>query len=320
MSALRQMRLFVSVVDTGSFSAASRALGVSVSSVSRQVSTLEEGMGVRLLHRTTRRLGLTEAGSVYYERARQILEDVEEARRAVMRHGASVQGTVRVSAAVAFGQRHIAPLLGEFLAARPHVSVELTLTDRYVDVVEEGVDLAVRVGVLQDSGLIARRLASSRYVLCAAPSYWERVGRPETPEAVSGLNALQYAYRPGEQRWWFRPWGGVGEGVSVGVRGSLRVNNGQVLRDAALEGWGAVMLPEWLAYEELRDGRLERALEQYETTPTRFGSGVHVVYASRRHMPAKTSAFLRFLQERFRPRAPWEIALEDEEEAVAAVD
>lgn len=285
---MRGVAAFTAVADAGSFSAAARALGLSKSAVSKQVARLEDRLRVRLVNRTTRRLALTEEGRAFAERCRRILAEIEEAELAVRRLQSTPRGTLRVNAPMSFGVAHFAPLLPAFLERYPEVAVELVLNDRVVDLVEEGFDLAVRIVRLADSSLIARRLAPFRRVVCAAPEYWRRRGRPRRPADLAGHECLRYSYLSTVDEW---PFIGPQGAERVRVRGRLSVNNGDALRIAAVAGLGVCLAPTFIVGEEIAAGRLEVVLADYEERDL----AIYAVYPSPRHLSAKVRAFVDFL-------------------------
>lgn len=289
--------LFAAVVEAGSFTAAAAGLGMTKSAVSKAVSRLEARLGARLLNRTTRRLRLTEAGRSFHERCVRILAEAEEAEQAVSDLQLAPRGTLRINAPVIFGMQYLAALLPDFMVRYPDLAVEVSLNDRYVDLVEEGYDVAVRIGRLADSSLVARRLCESRHVVCAAPGYWERRGRPGRPADLAAHDCLLYSYLSTGDQWRFE---GPDGPVSVRVSGPLSSNNGDVLRVAALAGRGVVLLPLFSCWRDLAAGRLEAALAEFVCP----AGGLHAVYPPDRRPPAKVRAFVDFLVARL-GRAPF---------------
>ncbi len=290
MDRTNAMVVFSQVVETGSFSEAARRLTLSKSQVSKQVTALERRLGAQLLHRTTRKLSLTDTGRSFYERCAQIVREVEEAERAVIHAQATPQGLLRVNAPMSFGHLAFAPALPPFLSRHPELRVELVLDDRQVDVIEGGFDVTIRVARrLSDSSLIARRVASVRIVVCGTPDYLARRGVPATPDELAGHDCLVYAY---QERWHFR--GPAGE-QAVGVSGPLLANNGDALREAALAGLGLVQLPSFIVGAELASGALRTLLEPFEDQ----GSAIWALYSPTRHLSGKVRAFVDFLCERF---------------------
>lgn len=285
MDNVSEMEVFVRVVQAKSFSEAARSLGLSPSAVSKQIGRLEDRLGARLLNRTTRQLSLTEIGAAFHERAERIVADIAEAERAVSHLHGAPRGQLRVNAPVAFGIDHLAPLLPGFMAQNHEVSVDLSVNDRFVDLVEEGVDVAIRIGELADSSLIARRLAANRRVVCAAPDYLERRGTPASTAGLKRHNCLVYTYRQQRREWHFD--GPDGHEV-VTVSGDLETNNAQVLRMAALGGLGIVLLPLWLVGQDLTEGRLIEVLPQYHVPD----SAIYAVWPAGRHLSPKVRAFV----------------------------
>lgn len=302
LDTLTGLLVFAAVAEAHGFSAAARALGLSKSAVSKQVSRLEAAVGARLLQRSTRRLALTEAGAALLARGRNVLAELEAAEADLGQLAGAPRGRLRVSAPMSFAQRHLAPALPEWLAAHPGLELELDLTDRAVDLIGEGFDCAVRIGRLADSSLVARRLAPARRVACAAPAYLARHGAPRSPAALRGHACLDYTYLAEPGGW---PFTVARRTRRVAVHGPLRSNNGEVLRDAALAGLGIVLLPTFLVGDDLRAGRLRPLLIEYEC----WDAGVYAVYPPTRQMPPKLRAFVDFLAARCGPQPPWDAAL-----------
>ncbi|MEZ5932883.1 MAG: LysR family transcriptional regulator [Alphaproteobacteria bacterium] len=307
MNTLETMGLLVEAVDRGSFSAAGRTLGLTPSSVARGIAALEDDLGIRLLNRTTRKLSMTEAGRLYLERARRILADVEEARLSVTQLEADPRGTLRLSVAIAFGRRHIVPMVPEFLTQYPEVSIDLTLTDAFVDLVEEGIDLAIRVGELKDSSLIARRLAPNERTLCASPAYFDRMGRPASPDDLKAHNCLIYKRGNDRAVWHFRAPDGALQDVQAS--GDFQTNNTEALCEVTVAGQGVTILPTWLIGRDLAEGRLEEVLKDYTVSPTALDTSIYAVFPYNRHLSPKVRAFVDALVARFTPTPPWERAV-----------
>ena len=282
------MEVFAKVAELKSFSAAAERLGMSKSTISKHVSALEHRLGVRLLNRNTRRLSLTEAGQIYRDRCLEIVEAVETAEGSVSRLGEAPRGLLKVNAPMSFGIRHIGPLVPAFLERHPEVEIDLVLNDRRVDLVDEGFDLAIRIGSLADSNLIARKLATSHSACVASPRYFARRRRPERPEDLAHHLCLRYNYSraPGE-------WSFTRDGVTRRVRidGRYSANNGDVLRDAAISGLGIVFQPMFLVGDALADGRLVRLLEDWDTPSV----SIYAVYPESRHVSPKLRAFIDYL-------------------------
>ncbi len=298
------MQIFVRVAALGSLSAAARALGISQTMATKHVGAIEERLGVKLLHRTTRRLTLTEAGRRYLESAERVLTEVEEAEAAASAERVEVRGMLRVNAPLSFGFRELAPLMAEFSRLHPAVTVDLGLNDRFVDLIEEGWDLAIRIGRLRDSTMIARRIAPCRLVVCGSPSYLSDRGIPESVADLSRHNCLGYTLSRGvgPDEWAF----GADGKVKVAVRGNLRVNNGDALVAASIAGQGLIYQPTFLVSGALQTGQLIALTLDH---PPLDLPGVFAVYPANRHPPAKVRAFVDFLAQRFGPSPPWERGL-----------
>ena len=299
MDHVKTMRLFLSVVQIGSLSGAGRQSGLSPASVSRQITALEDDLGVRLLNRTTRRLSLTEAGKSYLERAERLLQDIDEMRDAVSQLSVRPRGTLRIQSRISLGTQHVAPLIPAFLAQYPDLKIDLWLTDTDLDLSEHGIDLAIRTGNLADSTLIGRRLASSPRVVCASPEYWAEHGSPTTPEALMDHNCLTYRFEFGTAAalWQFR--NVEGRSTNLQVAGNFQTNNGQALRLATLSGLGVALLPAWSVKDHLMTGTLERVLSDYETTVSDLDTGIYAVYLSRRNLSVKIRLFIDHLGTEF---------------------
>ncbi len=292
------MQSFTAVVDAGSFVAAADALESSKAAVSRHVAELEERLGVRLLQRTTRRLSLTDEGQAFYARCKDILGAIEEAESEASSRAGEASGLLRVNAPVSFGILHLAPLWGAFAAAHPKVSLEVSLADRLVDLVEEGYDLAIRISRLDNSSLISRKLASTRLVACASPIYLREHGTPLTPEDLAAHAVISYSYFASGDEWSFD---GPQGRVSVRTRPHFHANNGDTCVAAALAHQGIVLQPTFLVGEALQNQRLVALLPEYRAAEL----GIYAVYASRKQQPLKLRKLIDFLVEVFRsPRWP----------------
>ncbi len=304
MDTFSGMRLLTEVVEGGSFSAAARSLGLAPSSVARGIGTLEDDLGVRLLNRTTRKLSLTEAGRLYHERSKRILAEIDDARLSVTQLEAEPRGLLRLSVPVTFGRLHVAPALPEFLASYPALRIDLCLTDAFVDLVEEGVDLAVRIGELQDSSLIARRLAPNIRVVCGSPGYFAKFGVPTAPADLSRHNCLVYKRQSNRALWRLRD---REQTYEVEVRGSLWANNADALHTAALAGVGLAILPTWMVGQDVRRGTLQVVFAGYQVSPSALDTSIHAVFPYARRLSPKVRALVDFLANRFGPRPSWEI-------------
>lgn len=299
MDKLAAMTAFVRVVERGSFTAAAEDLRQSRAMTSKHIQDLEAHLGVRLLSRTTRRIALTEEGRLYHARCVDILGDIAEAEQGAAERQAEPQGVLRLNGPVSFGTNYLTPAIADFCAAHPKVRVDMVLVDRVVALVDEGYDIAVRIGVLASSSLIARRLAPCRLVACAAPDYLERHGTPLRPGDLSGHNCLAYTYGLLSDGWRFT--GPAGEEM-VPVSGNLTVNNGDALRMAALSGQGIIALPTFIVGADLRAGTLRPVLEDYALPEM----GIHAVYPPGRHLAAKVRSLIDFLAARFGETPEWD--------------
>ncbi len=301
MDNLAAMRVLVRVVETGGFSAAGRALGMASSSVSRRIAELEGLLGVRLLHRSTRKLSLTEAGSTYYERAQGIVRAVEEANLAVTQERAAPGGTLRLTVPASVARRHLIPAVAAFQAQHPAVRVVMSVTDRLADLVDEGWDIAIRVGRLEDSSLIARKIGAGRRLVCASPAYLKHAGRPRRPIELSDHACLTFRSHPGSNLWRFRKRDTVSE---VRATGPFFADSGEALVAAACAGLGLVLLPVWLLGEELGRGRLEAVLSDYAPDPAT--TPLHAVHAPGPYTAPKVRAMIDFLIARFGTETEWD--------------
>jgi DNA-binding transcriptional LysR family regulator len=296
---LTSMTVFANVVGEGSFAGAAKRMRLSPAAVSKHVQMLEEWLGARLLNRTTRRISLTELGASVYERSLRIIEDVEEVRTSAAESKTRPTGSLRVSAPISFGAMHLGRVVAEYLAVYPEVSVELVLDDRVVDIVEEGLDVAVRIAPLTVSNLVARRIAPSREVVCASRDYLDRRGRPTKPSDLHDHDCLDYALRASRGKWRFD--GPKGE-VAVKITARMTATNGQLLRDAALGGAGIVLCPTFLVGEAIRSGQLETVMPQFKPV----SRSIYAMYPSRRHLSAKVQSFVTLLAAHFGENPPWD--------------
>jgi DNA-binding transcriptional LysR family regulator len=289
-SDLQGLAVFSKVVETKSFSAAARSFDTTTSAVSKSIARLEDRLGVRLLTRTTRRVALTEVGTTLYANAVRILADVAEAENAVARIGAGVRGTLRVSVPVMFGERHVAPLIPALLAKHDELRVELSLSDRYVNLTEEGLDAAVRIGKLADSSLVAVRIGEVDSAVCASPSYLEAHGIPQTPHDLAMHECLRYTLVPMAREWRFR--GPDGRELSVPVSGRLQMNHGAAMARSIIAGAGVARLPLFLVDDAIARGELVELLVEWKTKP----SPIHVVHSSATQTVPKVRAFIEMMR------------------------
>jgi DNA-binding transcriptional LysR family regulator len=299
MDKLRALSVFAAVVERGSFTAAADHLGLSRTASSRLVMELEADLGATLLNRTTRRISLTQVGEAYAGHARRILDQIDEADREASAQTSKPRGRLRITAPMSFGIRHLAPRLKTYMADYPEMQLDLVLNDRMVDLTDEGFDLAIRIGRLSDSSLIARKLAESRMILCAAPAYLRERGAPETLSDIAHHVTLGYPYWSGRDAWAF----GTADGaiMRVPVRNQVWSNNGDALLNAATSGLGIILQPAFIVHEALREGALVELFPDASPPPV----DIHALYASRTFMPVRIRSFIDFLTDSFRKDTPW---------------
>jgi DNA-binding transcriptional LysR family regulator len=289
----QEMASFVAVVEAGSFVGAADAIGMSKAAVSRHVAELEQRLGARLLHRTTRRLSLTDDGQLFYARAKETLAAVDEAESEISSRSGEPSGRLRINAPLSFGVLHLAPLWPRFAASYPKLSLDIDLSDRVVDLVEEGYDLAVRITNLPNSQLVSRQLATTRMVCCASPQYLAEHGTPRHPAELAQHASIWYSYWSGRDEWTFTA--PDGDTIAVRTRARMHANNGDTCRAAALEHLGVILQPDFLVAGDLRSGALVELMPEYQVLTL----GIHAVYPSRKHLPVKTRRMVDFLVEAF---------------------
>lgn len=298
------LRTFVEVMQRGSFAAVARERNVDPSSVSRTIAALESMLGVRLFHRTTRHLSPTEAALAYLEQVEPLIVQLDRAALIAADSGDTPRGTLRITAAVSFAQINLIPLLPDFSRRYPELSFELLLTDKSLDLVEERIDLAVRLGRPAESSLIAHRLCPMIYMVAASPDYLRRRGRPKMPAELANHECLRYPVPGYGARWRFRaPGGGI---TDVAIHGRVVVANGVALRQCAVAGMGVIMLPRWNLADELRRGALVELFPDHQATASEFDTAAWMIYASRSYLPLKVRVFADYLKDRFQHGAPAE--------------
>ena len=290
---LLAMTVFVKVVEQGSFARAAERLNMSTSAVSRQIADLEAHLTTRLLNRTTRRVSLTESGQAYFERALHLLADLEETEAVVSSSTVNPRGTIRLTCSTSFGVPHLAPAIGAFQTRYPDVRFDISASSRFVDLVEEGLDLAIRIGDLGNPNLIARRIGSMRLITCASPEYLKRKGTPKHPDDLARHNCFTYEYAPVKNQWTFQD--RKNNEIKVRIDGSVHANNGEMLAAIAVAGVGIALQPDFIVNPLLESGALVEILKNFRPAPT----NIYAVYASRRHLSAKVRTFVDFLAERF---------------------
>jgi DNA-binding transcriptional LysR family regulator len=298
MDRFQEMKVFAAVVEAGSFTGATHVLDMSKAAVSRYVGELEERLGLRLLHRTTRKLSATTEGEIFYARCRELLDNLDEAEAEVTSRSGEATGMLKINVPVTFGLMHLAPLWPAFLARHPKLSIDITLSDRVADLVEEGFDIAVRIGQLTAFSLISRKLASTRMVLCASPEYLQRRGAPARPEDLLHHDVISYSLFSSGENWSFA---GPDGDVSVKVTPRVRTNSGDTCRAAALQHQGIILQPTFIVGADLARGTLQEIMPGYHSVEL----GIHAVYPSRKFVSPKVRLLIDFLVEAFATPA-WE--------------
>lgn len=293
MDDLRRMVIFFHVVDTQSFSGAARQLGIARSAVSRHISLLEKSIGVRLLNRTTRRLSLTEVGETYYQSCARIVAEAEAATRRIGHLQDEPKGTLKVAAPISLGNRFILPLIREFMQRHTALKVELALDDQIIDMVQEAIDVSIRVGWLHDSNLVARKLGDWPRFLCASPAYIERYGRPESPAQLADHEWILFTRLPTPYHWTFSK---NTRQERIQVKGRLRTNNADAVRSSVLAGAGIAAQASFLVSDDIKAGRLQQLLPDYDCGSV----GVYAVYQDRRYQQAKVRLFIEHIDREFR--------------------
>jgi len=296
MNLFSSIELFVRTIEVGNFSELGRQLQMAPSSISRQINALEEELGVRLLQRTTRKINLTEAGQIYYQKVSQILSDLDDAQLAITELQASPKGMLRINVAIPFGERNIVPLIPGFLALYPELKIDLSLEDRKIDLVEERVDLAIRIGRLDDSSIVARKLADNQFVICASPKYFEIHSYPKTPEDLTKHNCIINKNIYHSNAWQFSK----GKSMQlISVSGNFQANSGGALYSAMLSNLGIAALPTWYVGEDIKQGILERVLVDYDfNLPAMKGSAIYALYPAGQYLPPKVRVFIDYLIEK----------------------
>lgn len=290
MDHISRIGVFLSVAKHQSFSAAARALGMTGPALSKQVVNLEEQLGVRLFNRTTRSVQLTEEGAIYAERARKALEDISEAEALIQDHKAQPRGVLRVSAPMSFGHRYLSAPIARFAATYPEVRLNVDFDDRHVDVIDEGYDVAVRIGALQDSSLIARKLAPCPLILCASPAAINRYGRPKNPQGLLHWPAIVYSKHGNQLLWHYANTQGTRGSVSLSP--AMHANNAELMREACLQGIGAALLPIFSVTDDLESGALHALLPDYRCEPVLH---IAALFPANRHLSTKTRLFVDML-------------------------
>lgn len=288
MDLFSSMRMYVAVVDGGSFATAADKLDISRAMVSKQIQKLEEHLGTRLMNRTTRRLSLTETGREFYERSMQIVSDVEEAEQIAGQMTRMPRGVLRVTIPLSYGQHRLAGIIGDYTQAYPQVQLDISLSDRKVELIDEGFDLAIRIGAMPQSDLVARKIGGVRSIVCAAPAYLEQHGVPQTPADLTAHACLGYTLTGTGAEWRLEGPDGM---VTIPISGPIKADNGDIIRLAALRGAGIVFQPPFIIGDDIDAGKLVRVLPDWQSAEL----GVYAVYPSRKHLSAKVRTFVDFL-------------------------
>lgn len=297
-TSLLGLRLFVRVAEAGSFSEAGRQLGVAPSSVSRQINDLEQSLKAQLFQRTTRKLRLTEAGKSYFKEVSRILVDLDEAGLALTQFGEGASGILRINVPASLSRCHIVPIVVAYQKSYPLVEVVLRVTDKTVNLFEDNVDLAVRIGQLKDSSLIARKVGEAPRVVCASPAYLHDRGIPGSPGALSDHNCLIFRAHPGSNQWRFQD--NKKRIISVQASGSMVADDGESLVAAAVAGHGVILVPGWLVGRELDSGDLQQILKEFHVVPGT--TPLYAIYPQQKHLPLKVRTFIDFMTESFRAK------------------
>ncbi|MES2739761.1 MAG: LysR substrate-binding domain-containing protein [Pseudomonadota bacterium] len=300
MGQFRQISTFVEVVARGSLSAAARAEGIAPAMIGRRLDALEQRLGVKLLQRTTRKLALTDEGAAFLDDCQRILAELQDAEAAVAERGVRATGHLQISAPAGFGRRHVAPLLPSFLAEHRDLTLALSLNDRVVDLIGEGVDVAIRIASLADSNLVSVKLADNHRVLVASPAYLKRHGTPSTPADLARHNCLAFGSDGSQRGWTFREHGKI---VTRKVGGNMACNDGEVLHDWALAGKGLAWRSAWEVGGALEAGDLVTVLDQYAAP----GNDIYAVFAQRRHLPLRIRALVDFLRHSYANADHWRV-------------
>jgi len=305
MDRFENMATFIRVVEAGSISGAADRLGVAKSAVSRRLKELEEHLGVELFHRTTRRMNLTDTGRAFYHQSVRILEDVLEAELATSQAHGTLKGSLKVALPSTFGIMHMGPAINEFLQAHPQIEFDLDFNDREVDLIQEGFDLAIRIANLPDSSLIARHLAPIHTVICASPSYLERMGTPQTPDELKEHQCLAYSLLRDFEYWHLTDTNG--KEIKTKIQPYIKASTGEFLKDAAVEGMGIILVPSFIAYKEIERGALVPILKEYNLPQI----DAYAIYPQTRHLSRRVRAFVDFLVKRFDETPYWDLCFQE---------
>lgn len=300
MSELEEIRIFVQLVEFQSATQVAERMGVANSAVSRRLKELESRLGVQLIRRTTRRMSLTESGEIYYQRCKSILESLEEAQAEITQSTSDLKGRLRIATPVTFGVNHLASAIAAFMSKYPEMEIDLDMSDRRVDLVEEGFDLAIRIGTLEDSTLIAKKLAPVSHVVCASPDFFQQHGIPQTPDDLMGVQGLCYGNLKKPDTWHYQGKDGNTGEVKVALR--MKSNNGDALREAAIAGLGVICEPNFIMHDAIKRGLLTAVLSDYKW----YNMDIYAIYPQTKHLSIKVRTFIDFLIGRFGTKPYWE--------------
>lgn len=300
MNEFSQIRTFVTLVECHSISKTAEKMDVAVSAVSRRLKELESSLGVQLMQRTTRKMHITEAGHNFYKRCCRLLDDLEEAKQEASNTAAALSGTLKIATPLSFGVAHLSPAIAAFMHLHPQIKIDLDMSDRRTDLVEDGLDLAIRIGTLEDSTLIARKLASVRHVVCASPDFLNRYGTPTTPQDLSHMPALCYGNLSQPGTWQYRDNENNPTHVKVPIR--MRATNGDALVEAAIAGLGVLCEPSFIVHSAVERGVLKPVLTDFQW----YAMNIYAVYPQSKHLPARVRAFIDFLAAHFGENPYWE--------------
>ena len=290
---LDNLYLFIEVVQQGSFAKVARTRNIDPSSVSRAIAKLETELGIRLFQRSTRKLETTEVGAIYFQRVAPLINELESAKQIAIDIHKQPQGTLRVTAGVAFAQEQIVPLLPELAKLYPDLSVELILTDSYLDLIEERIDVAIRLGTLQDSSYMVKHLRKMNFYICASPNYLNKHGQPKIPQDIEDHNCLIFPRANYGLDWQFKD--GTGKIIEILIKGKYLLTNSLAIKQCTISGMGLALLPDWLVDRDLKSGNLVRLFAEYDVTATDYESSIWLLYPSRTYIPAKTQVFIDYI-------------------------
>ncbi len=293
------LKLFVDVMQHRNFTDIARMHDIAPSSVSRSITALEKELGIRLFQRSTRKLEPTEAGLAYFARVKTIIEDLNSAQQVAADLTEIPTGTLRITAATVFGGNHIVPLLPEIAAKYPELAIDLNLTDSYLDLIDERIDVAIRLGTLEDSSYIAKRLTKMVFSICASPAYLEQHGTPTAPEQIAEHKCLLFPIAGYNLNWLFKDT--QQNIIEVTTSKTMLISNSNAIRQCTLFNMGLSLLPDWLVRDDITQGKLVRLFAEYQVTTTNFDSSVWLIYPSKHYLPLKTRVFIELLTERFNP-------------------